>query len=715
MEYPIWKVDSIKFQDFVKPVTKVPEAVDLGVSMLWAPWNIGAEDASSKGFLFGWGNPDPDNHSTELKYFPTPVVKSNIIMTEHDVAQYYWGGLWHMPTVEDFNELLAKCDWTWDAAKYAYKVSNRNDATKFIFLPATDFALGENVGDEDAGFYWTGVVSKDSAQYFMFPSAKESFTDEVRFDGFRAKRFAVRPVYGEYKIPITIFSKAAVLQNHNNVLIPYTIEGEGQNVEYGLLYSKMPNVAYATAEKIVLNLPTLETSYTGNFSLEELDFDTKYYYRTYAKSGDDLFVESEDHSFTTDKDERLVDLGLSVKWARWNIGAEKETDYGYLVPWGADNKNATAYVGNDQPNISGTPLDIAHNEWGSEWRMPTREEIKELYENCKVTSEYNNGVFGVRFSRRGESLFLPYGGLGKETDRKYEGVAAYLWSSENIGGYVAYGYLISTPGTDYAFEESEAQKVNGRSIRAVFGVNNKDNFKPDDQGGDDPVTPGGDDPVTPGGDDPVTPGGDDPQPGDTPEDVVAVDLGLTSGTLWANMNVGASHPYDSGYYYAWGETEEKSDHNYMLDYYKYWSADGGYQKIGKASGSTYELAGLTEYDPATKDWGSIWCMPTLKQMNELVEECTWEWVADNANYEYVPGYLIKSKKNSNSIFLPAVSYYSGKSKGSFGKGRYWTSSYYLPDDLRRHAWALSIEKDGAIQTLYDLRQYGMPVRPVRSK
>lgn len=96
-----------------------------------------------------------------------------------------------------------------------------------------------------------------------------------------------------------------------------------------------------------------------------------------------------------------------------------------------------------------------------------------------------------------------------------------------------------------------------------------------------------------------------------------VNLGLTSGTLWASNNVGASTTGSYGDYYAFGETEPKS--TYIQNNYKYYSKYYGYTSI---VGSDHSYSG-TKYDVAAQKWGNGWVTPTATQMKELVDECTW--------------------------------------------------------------------------------------------
>ena len=79
-----------------------------------------------------------------------------------------------------------------------------------------------------------------------------------------------------------------------------------------------------------------------------------------------------------------VDLGLSVKWAAYNVGASSPEEYGGLYGWAdpTGEKKATnssdSLSGTPPFNISGTQYDIARAKWGEKWRLPTQQELKEL-------------------------------------------------------------------------------------------------------------------------------------------------------------------------------------------------------------------------------------------------------------------------------------------------------------------------------------------------
>jgi len=194
--------------------------------------------------------------------------------------------------------------------------------------------------------------------------------------------------------------------------------------------------------------------------------------------------------------------------------------------------------------------------------------------------------------------------------------------------------------------------------------------------------------------------------------IVIVDLGLPSGTLWADRNVGASSPEDYGDYFAWGETKPKS--NYSLATLKYCEDNSGHQFSKYNTRSIYgnvdnKTVLERSDDAATANWGSDWCMPTQQQFQELKDNCTWTWTTRNGKN----GYEVKGK-NGNSVFLPAAGRRDGTDFDYAGSsGYYWSSSLRTdyPDGGRR----LYFDSGYVDPGYWDDRESGLSVRPVRCR
>ncbi|MCQ2310747.1 MAG: hypothetical protein MJZ64_03240 [Paludibacteraceae bacterium] len=179
-----------------------------------------------------------------------------------------------------------------------------------------------------------------------------------------------------------------------------------------------------------------------------------------------------------------------------------------------------------------------------------------------------------------------------------------------------------------------------------------------------------------------------------------VDLGLS--VKWATCNVGASKPEEYGDYFAWGETSPKTTYNWST-YFD--TKDGGSTFIKYNNNGGKTVLDLAD-EAAHVNWGGNWRMPTEAEILELKNNCTWTWTTQNG----VNGYLVTSKKNSNSIFLPASGYRYNSSLYNVGSvGLCWSSSLY--SDNSGDAYCLGFSS-GYVNWGYISRFYGRSVRPV---
>ena len=168
----------------------------------------------------------------------------------------------------------------------------------------------------------------------------------------------------------------------------------------------------------------------------------------------------------------------------------------------------------------------------------------------------------------------------------------------------------------------------------------------------------------------------------TEKQTIGIDLGLTSGTLWADRNIGADSPEEYGDYFAWGELEPKSE--YKWETYQFWCDSNGNGEVDNTEFLTLgsDIRG-TKYDAATSNWGDKWVMPTYDQFSELISECTWTWTT----LDGVKGYEITGP-NGNVIFLPAVGFrgLNGGLSNSGSGGGYWSSTLF--GDIPSNAYCL---------------------------
>ena len=190
-----------------------------------------------------------------------------------------------------------------------------------------------------------------------------------------------------------------------------------------------------------------------------------------------------------------------------------------------------------------------------------------------------------------------------------------------------------------------------------------------------------------------------------------VDLGLPSGLLWAETNVGAASEADAGEYFSWGETKAKAD--YAWTSYAFGNGEDNLTKYKNAGGK--DVLDFSD-DAAYINWGKSCRMPTQAEFVELRDSsnCTWTWtsrtVSDGSS---VYGYLVTSKSNGNSIFFPSVGCRDGEKLIYYGsRGYYWSST--LNALYNFYACYLCLESD-CVYSGHDSRYYGLPVRPVAVK
>lgn len=195
---------------------------------------------------------------------------------------------------------------------------------------------------------------------------------------------------------------------------------------------------------------------------------------------------------TTEKVERYkaVDLGLSVKWATCNVGASKPEDYGDYYAWGETTTKSdysletykwckgTLYTMTKYCTISNSGTvdnrttltssdDVATVKWGSKWRMPTKEEMQELNEDCTWTWTTQNGVNGMKVTGpNGNSIFLPAAGYRNSTDFHRSGSHGCYWSATLVEA-VSYGASGLFFKSGYSTWSKGDYRYFGRTVRPV--------------------------------------------------------------------------------------------------------------------------------------------------------------------------------------------------------------------------------------------------------
>jgi hypothetical protein len=278
-----------------------------------------------------------------------------------------------------------------------------------------------------------------------------------------------------------VAGKAEVNGSTASLELRGTIKGQSKgkefDFEYGVCYSSSSNLPVYSNGKVGtkysgLLVNPINVTLPRSFTTSSLN-EGKYYYRGFFKDNETSNIIYSDNVgvFEIAEKERptpgqWVDLGLpsGVKWAGWNVGASAPEEYGGYFAWGETSEKSVYDIKSYQHKefdgyysdgrtrwrfkdlgkcISGTSYDVATVKWGGGARMPTLEEIQELYEYCGCEGGYLNNVEGYFvLGPNGNSIFIPFAGSRYYSDLDHENWC-YLWSGtqhDNDGiAYTVYG------------------------------------------------------------------------------------------------------------------------------------------------------------------------------------------------------------------------------------------------------------------------------------
>ena len=520
------------------------EIIDLGLSVNWASVNLGAMLPENPGYLISWGELEEKDwyswsyykfghtKSTLTKY--TVADGMRILQPEDDAATVLWGGDWRMPSREEWQELIDNCEIDYLAEENGYpgvrltsKVPGYED--KSIFLVAAGWIQDEyhmQVGSLSA--YWANECA-------VFPGEiclpEFAFAAEFWRNGDYGERYYYSGVYrwqgrpiravtpnedfvkpepdplptfaGNFDIylnPSEAWSDenawfALYLNNANTQTdIWVTLSDSNEDGIYkttvpegewtGLTFFKMTNENTNATIDAALS-KTSEMFYDGEnnqcniLSVDELGLATVSW---------SVYTEQKPQPIEPE----YVDLGLTVNWAAYNVGATTAEEYGYFVSWGeleekdwyswsyykfGTSKNSlTKYCNSDGISTLESVDDIATQNYGANWRIPTQKEFQELVDYCDVDyAATENGVPGIRFTSKvpgyeDRSIFFPASGYMCDGSLNLEGTAASLWCNECVvGGFMSLPeYAFSVDITcNGSLTAANALRCYGKTVRGV--------------------------------------------------------------------------------------------------------------------------------------------------------------------------------------------------------------------------------------------------------
>ncbi|MBO7437775.1 MAG: hypothetical protein J6T97_08180, partial [Bacteroidaceae bacterium] len=533
--------------------------VDLGLSVLWADCNLGADSPTDYGYFFAWGETESKDffswnnfHNCEI---PLPEPDSDDegflgrsrnneplrLPPANDAATVQLGTEWHMPTIQEYNELYANCDYDTVTVngvlglRYTSRVAGYEDRS--IFIPYGGYIEGGDTIGAGSGFWvWTSesghyradVVDSSATYVSTSNTVNPSFfyldeelrggigTEPSEGGNYRYKGLNIRPVRRYDSDALTSFELSAAkldldygeIRRVNTVIRPSGRQAEKEEVKWSTSSDMVAVCQDGTVTAIGVGKCVITAEYKGHKAQMKVN--------------------------VTMPVPEAVDLGLSVKWASANMGASSPLQPGAYIAWGETSPKAGLYTGDNYRRIWSDKLepqnDAAAVRLGGGWRMPDADELWELKNKCTWKYINTNDSCGYIITSNvpgyeGRSIYLP--AAGYKTNHE----SMVTMNQVHYGTYKTFAYNTSVADVSLG----SPNKTVGCPIRPVLDTSDGQKKK---------VGPG-----------PVKPLNHN----------ALVDLGLS--VLWADCNVGADSPEEVGARFAWGETEQKT--YYTTANYKY--------------------------------------------------------------------------------------------------------------------------------------------------
>ena len=329
------------------------------------------------------------------------------------------------PILNESSVVTGSADVTATSATMYGTVEGLDDMASSSYNTAFNYgfsaeALTESVNASYDGRTFVATISGLQTGVTVYYQAYVRLQGKVTYTG-EVKSFITTKAKVTTKAPSEVAVNSAVLGG--------TATDAPEGAVCGILISASSDVeAVRAGVNVVLDEFVADYTVTRKGLLP----DTEYYYAAYLDLGSGVVygdVESfrtSAHNFDLDND--LVDLGLSVKWAKYNVGATYEAEFGGLFGFGDLNGVMTSIDPADYASADTykTAADLAFNVTGGKATLPTAEDFEELFSLCQKEWTEVDGVAGYKFTGpNGNSIFLPAAGTRTQSAVKGEGTEGY--------------------------------------------------------------------------------------------------------------------------------------------------------------------------------------------------------------------------------------------------------------------------------------------------
>ena len=701
----------------VEPPTETMALVDLGLSIKWTNMNLGGESPQSMGAYYSWGETSPKSKYAWSNYkyangTKTTVqdIGSNISATEYDAAFKYdeLDGIC-LPTTEQWEELITKCTWTATIVEGVNGFTVTGPSSKSIFLPLAGWSYeGNNYSINSGAYYWS--ANNDASAAYKAQVIKLTTSDQSMTSIQRRTGIAIRAV--EYKEeptvePPTTPEAYALLSIDKTMLTFYydTRKTSRPGTKYEIATnSTQPGwTTVSTVKSVVFDSSFADAKPTScaswfNFSGNSLKTITDIKYLDTSEVTDMSYMfngctqlETLDLStFNTSKVETMRSMfascsKLMVLNLLW-LDASNVRDMSEMF----SNCSNLIYL---YPPINTSKVTDMHAMFKNCQKLTALQfsayfdtnhvtNMSELFNNCRMLSELDLTSFNFRSVTSSSSMFYGSGLKNIWVNATVELLPNDVFNGVgNSSSYkdcptISYPPGVSLSITDWNNNQDMpikyykggyfSENSNGPSRHLLYDVLEGTSF---------------------------------------------VDLGLPSGNLWSEYNVGSIHEWTAGSYFAWSEKDIKK--TYYWDNYK--------KTISSLKTYNFEYCNR-ERDPEygtfidnldtdadiVNDNNKLFYVgiPTQAEFKELVDNCMME------DYElYENGWKmvrLTSKNNGKILYLPySGCFFDSKTPLDSTATYYWTSSSV--DSNKAYTAKLS---DGQVTIAQCQKRTGMPLRAI---
>ena len=462
---PVSDVDSVVYESFADFVTPGQE-VDLGLSVKWAGWNVGANRPEEYGGYYAWGETEEKAGYTKSAYSYYDQTKdeciqigSNISGTQYDVAHIIWGDNWRMPVQAEFQELKDECKWEWVIYNevYGQKVTGPNGNS--IFIPAAGEFREELFGLDQDATYWSATLCGDDEAGILGFNDKETYWGS----GPRYYGLPVRPVYDTR----TVQSQSAATVTENSAVLSalvYGIAGSSTECRYGFFFGRNP------VPSVDGNELEIGSNRDGEYSciLSGLEDNTTYYYCAYLQVGG-IYYYGDVMSFTTPEHRVIQTVGVK------DVMSNSAMIFGFvdgISGSSSDCRYGFFYSTSPDPTIGGHELYISSNRDGNFSCTLAALSANTTYYYCAYLSVDGVYTYGeINSFTTTNPASVQTGGVSEVTANSAV-LSGVVDGISGVSGNYRYGFFYSTSPTPYNGGQEYAVSVseNGSFTYPVSGL-----------------------------------------------------------------------------------------------------------------------------------------------------------------------------------------------------------------------------------------------------